>query len=354
MEEDSKLKLITFLENLIQEEIIELDLDTIELLQDDEKKLINAIICLIEKKIKYNKEEINNAIKSLIDRIRNINPNDIIITRNNPPISFRQIFIDHGYLEYDNMGPIAMTKLENYAKEENVTYVLDFFNKYLSYEEKQKIIPNNCKLVVDLIVFFDKESIDKMSKFIEKHNINIMELVERRPSIFFKKDRNYIINSNMPTPSGELDRYMESVEATKRANEQKNPDPIRVSEECLKFFTAPLDAAIKNKKILDIYGVDISLQQNGKSTLNGKHIAYILDRCIELNEPSLIEYIKIHPRFLKGTNFPFRFYKIKRALALGETLYATNGGLKSELADERKSYDGINGNTTKGLQTIEQ
>lgn len=284
--------------------------------------------------------------------------NEIIVTKNSNRIDYSNIFLEKGY-NYNDMGPRSISKLELYSKEGNVIYVLNFLNKYLDENEKRKIFPKYSKLVVDLIVYFDKGTIDKISNFLDNNNIKILEIMTRG-SMFFKENTNYIIKdesgdiipNQYQSPSGDFDSMMIYIEEYKNNNgleDAKITD--KEMKKILQYFKAPIKEFNKNLELVQQYGlVGSKLESKDESFLNGKNVEYILDRCVELG---IEDYIKKVPSFLNGNGFPYKYYKIKRAMSLGEPIYS-NGGLSKKMTDDYSDFDGISWRTNGNERFIVQ
>lgn len=345
------LDLIIFLENLSKKRIGEIQKEIIDILNSDEKKVVEAIIYLYENHIPYDEKELKDKIKEIMRNLRTLNPEFIILTENDPRMSYEEAFKRHGY-DYKLISSWRKGQLEKYAKEDDIEYVLSFIDKCLTEDEKEKLftkwseLPIKGEILIDLMIYFDKEGIDTILKLKEQNDFKLSDM---RGSNFFKEGRKYISKKVIYNPEGDLDSFTKYLEGTKEANNKETitSEVVEVTNKC---FEVPIERALENTRLIDLYGIKCPLLENGKSTLNGKHTQYILDRCIELG---LVEYVVKHPKFLMGTNFPFKYYKLKRALDLGETIYK-NGGLRKELSNDTSDYNEISWTYKDDSQLISQ
>ena len=123
----------------------------------------------------------------------------------------------------------------------------------------------------------------------------------------------------------------------------------------LKFVSTPSSVVSKNLKILERYGIIHDKELTKKYlSFGGNYTEYVLDRFVELG--LYRDYLSLrstsdgqvkYPRgltYLDWNNNPFPFYKMKRAIDFGDSIFAVNGGLRNTISNDKESYMGISYN----------
>lgn len=280
----------------------------------------------------------------------------------------REIFGLYGY-DYDSLDNKMKFKFNKYVKPEYLDYILYKFNYYGIASSE---IRGYSKTLFRLLISNDRDSFDMICKFIDQNGCSLRYLLTI-PSIFARKKRKYIPrnfnadkdNSNSVLLSilskddkdfevdGSFDYFFKNVELYKRLNKK---DYI-LDEDLMKsakFFSTPSVLIEKNLKLLLKYKI-VSPNDFPSSAMSlcGVHTEYLIDRFIEagLYEVYLSSISKgSKPRgasYLSFTNRPFKFYKIKRANDLGESIMASNGGIRREFNDDDVNYFGMYLSTKK-------
>lgn len=271
----------------------------------------------------------------------------------------REIFSLHGY-DYDCLGRMK-DKFNKYVKTEYLDYVLYKFNYY---GITSKEIAGYAKTLFRILIDNDRESFDAICKFVDDNGCSLRYLLAM-PSVFSRNKRKYIprgikLNDDKTKSkekedkdfeiNGSFDSFFKNVEMYKRLNKKEF-----ISDEDLmksaKFLSTPSSLVEKNLKLLLKYKVVAPDNFPSSSvSLCGIHTEYLIDRFIEaglyesyLSLASTSSGTKARgSSYLSGTDREFKFYKIKRANDLGESIMASNGGIRTIFNDDNVSYSGIN------------
>ena len=220
-------------------------------------------------------------------------PNEVTIEENTEDISFAlsDAFKKFGY-DLNCVEIKELKKLLKYAKVDNAQEVLLFLreNNLTQDHFKERI-----KIITDLIIFYDKHSVDKIKKFIKKNNCSLNTLLGIG-TIFFSRDIKFNFKKHMPdgtivlkeapkvVPRGNFDNFTYIIEHIKKDLGYSDEHPLSDSDLVNRniLFTFSKDIISKNLIILKRYGI---IQENNLpksiSSLKTVHTEYLIDRYIE-------------------------------------------------------------------------
>jgi len=291
---------------------------------------------------------------------------EIIITENELSISDElvRLFQVYGY-DYNSLGDKTKKILEKYGKVNYSEEIIKFLKKY-NLSESDFI--SHQVIISKLMVFQDKTALDKIDEFINNNSCTLQRLLSFG-SIFFHRTKKFKFRdknddivippkNGFYAPCGQFEGFLYCVELYKKA--KKLPDDYKMTDDdflkdnkvsMIRFFTTPKEKIEKNLFLLKKYGyIKDDELPNALVSLTGKNTEYLLDRLIEAG---LYGYGKKYSSILTENDFPYRWYKIKRANDLNEPLF-DRGGLKSEFKSDSKSYMGIDWHTNNKKQVIQQ
>ena len=336
---------------------------------------LNTFIAISYNNIELETEE-ENATKTTESKKRfnvlieeNDNQNEI---ENN----LKELFERYEYPYNEEIfKPAGMSKMKKFAKIDNAKKVLDFFKS--NNIKSEDFNAKNIKSIINIIVFYDGESINGINDFIKNNNCTLSTLLGF-PSIFFKSTKEYAFklrgdkktivkpnNSTLLAPVGRFDDFIANIELLKKSGRLILDENKKVTDESLgvhkdgdgfKIFLQESNVVItKNLKIMQMYGL-ISENElpNALMAAQGSHVEYILDRFIEAG---LFNILKENNYYMhKFLYTKFRWYKIKLAMILGEKITPSRGkGLSTTLTNEDISYYGMKRSTENGyIDTISQ
>lgn len=274
-----------------------------------------------------------------------------------------EIFNKYDYVYDSNrMGDLDF-KFVKYAKMDYLEYVLSKFKEY-------NILPNEIYIrkyaLCNIIVDNDRETFDSILRFIDENECSLLSLLAI-PAVFSKRKRNYVekpvVSSNGGNSIFEIvganKDFLENMELYKRlagVSTIKDIDLDRLG----KFLCTSSEIVRKNLLLLKKYHI-IEREELPKSiwALCGRDTEYIVDRLIELDlyesylSPRLNRDGELkQPRgtyFLDLDKNPLKFYKMKRAKDLGQSILATNGGIKKLFTQNSKKFEGISYDEDLGI-----
>lgn len=284
----------------------------------------------------------------------------VVLSENEVSIldELRTTFSLYGY-DYDNMklSKKIREKLEKYARIDYLDFVLSILKDnnitVSDFEDRHGVI-------CDIIIYNDREALIGIDNFVKSNNCSLSDLLgmggifHKRQRKFKFKGKGYIDGptNNGETIPGEYDSFMKNIEIYKKLNNLPSDHKMTSIdfENRTIFFTTPHIKILRNLSILTAYGVLENGRLSGAiSCLVGSNLEYLLDRCIE---SGLFDYCRKNLSFLELDSKEFRWYKIKRAIDLGDGLIRGKG-LKRELKLER-AYGGIKLIPKDGNMVIEQ
>ena len=323
--------------------------DIVIAIKNNKKDVLIDFITSCFKNNNIDKTEYFSLIKHIMTKeiIEEELKNEIIIEENKEDILLllQNTFSKYGY--DTNIVPTReMKKLLKYAKMENVKSILSFL-------KENNISPTNfqerIKIITDLIIFYDNHSLKQIKEFLLKNRCSLNTLLGIG-TIFFSRDikfkfRNYLKDGSFEekdspkvVPHGNFESFLFNIELIKQDLGYNSDYPI--SDEDLSkrniLLTLPKEIVSKNLTILRRYGI-ISNNKLPKalSSLNTINAEYLLDRYIE---SGLYNYLKQkQPSLTPDDCEEFRWFKIKRAIQLGDNLFATRG-IKQILINDEELY----------------
>lgn len=358
---------IIFIKNIVNEEYHKLlnkldyykEIET-AILDDNKPLLIEFLTCSFNNKHIDNGEYLNlwsEVMKH--EPIKEELSNEVIIEENPEDITFAlsDVFKQYGY-NINSIEIKELKKLLKYAKIENVQAVLSFLKEN---NLTQNNFQERIKIITDLIIFYDKHSLDKIKEFIEQNNCSLNTLLGIG-TIFFSRDIKFKFKKHMPdgtivekdapkvVPRGNFDSFIYIIELIKKDLGYSSEQPISDNDLLNKniLFTISKDNIAKNLVILRLYGI-IKGNKLPKSisSLKTNNTEYLIDRYIE---SGLYNYlITKQPTLTPDDNEEFRWFKLKRAMQLGDNVFATRGIKQCYMNDDElygisKSSDGIKQN----------
>ena len=322
------------------------------------------------KLIFYITSEKTSKMTIAVDDTKNINEvqtKDIIIAENKVDISndLIALFARYGY-DYIKLNIKTKRNLEKYAKIEHSEQILDFLKKH-NLSESDLISYQG--VVSKLLVFADEEVLNNIDDFISNNSCTLPTMLTFG-GVFFsrtkkfqfkdKSDETYVPPKNgFCAPCGQYKSFLFCVELYKKA--KNKPKDYRMTDDDFvkdnnvgmkTFFSTPQEKIERNLFLLEKYGyINQGELPNALVALAGKNTEYLLDRLIE---SGLYEYGKRYSSVLIENDFPYRWFKIKRAIDMKSSLY-DRGGLKRVLRnDNSPSYMGITWHTDEKKQIIDQ
>jgi len=255
----------------------------------------------------------------------------------------KEVFNKYGY-DYNeiNFNNKTRDRIERYANLEYLDYVLSILKENditkENIEDRQLVIAN-------IIICKEKDTLENILNFIKNNNCSLMELFEmgsifhkRRKKFKFKDKRNG--GGNPPEEeiiSGDYESFIKNISLYKKYHNL--PEDYKISkidfENRTTFFINPYERNINNLLILETYGILKKGEfPKTSSVLTGSNVRELIDRSIETG---LFEYCKKNLSFLEVDSKLFRWYKIKRAIDLGQKLIRGRG-LRKELKDDSDLY----------------
>lgn len=267
----------------------------------------------------------------------------------------------YGY-NIEDFGRIKNKFLE-YANPEYTDYVLNILSN--KYKISSNDLKSNSKSIFKIIISSEKDTFDKVCTFVDENSCTMRKILSF-PSFFAKQKRNYRpntsirkrtidviprdIDTDLKVISGHR-YFIRNIEIYKKYCQKD-----KISDKDLQTLTlylgTPTEIIEKNIKILTKYGL-IEKDKIPESTITaliGNNTEYIIDRYLELGlfdrylMPQTDDEIKKNApglSYVRKTSSPFRFYKLKRAISMGENVF-TGRGLRQELNnDETNTYRGI-------------
>lgn len=291
---------------------------------------------------------------------------ELIIKENDHDITEELInlFEKYGY-DFNQLEEETKNNLKTYVNLDSCEEIMQFLTKH---NISKRVFISRQKTISQLMVYKTRTILDEIERFIDNNECTLSRLLSFG-NIFISgskkvkyRDKNNNPKISPPTgfyPSGGgFESFLYCVELYKKVN--KLPPDYKMTDEdfvkqndigMIKFFTTPKQKIDRNLFLLKKYGY---IGENEFPTaivaLIGKHTEYILDRLIEAG---LYDYGKKYPSILEDTNFPFRWYKIKRARDFRESVTVTNG-MRGVLKNNNNSYMGLNYKTDGNSQVIEQ
>lgn len=269
---------------------------------------------------------------------------EVIIEENISDISLSltEIFKTYGY-DVSIIPAREMKKLLKYAKLDNLEEVLSFLkeNNITINNFKERI-----KIITDLIIYFDYDSINKVKEFLI-HNVCSLNTLLGIGIIFFGRDINFkfqkklldgtIEEKDAPkvVPQGNMESFMYIIDLIKKDLGRDLSYPITDADLANKniLFTYSKELIERNLTILRQYGIITGNHlPKAISSLNTVNTEYLLDRYIEAG---LYEYIKEkQPALTPDDREEFRWFKIKRARHLRDNIFFGRGIKQVYMNDE--------------------
>lgn len=346
-------ELIRICEQGLFQDNYNLILDFIKTCLDNKLLSVNDAVNLnfyVLKESKYNKskkvhdEELEIVeLKENHDNIENI--------RN----KIQEVFQKYGYY-YDakKMGDLD----DKFVKYVDITYLEYILSKFRDYGISLNEIYLRKRALYNIIIDNDKDTFDSIIKFIDENECSLSTLL-KIPAVFVKRKRNYVErvkneNGNDSSTfeiSGANKDFLNNIEIYKKLANVSVIQDIDLNK-IGKFLCTPSSTVNKNLLLLERYMIiDKNSLPKSIISLCGNDTEYIIDRIIEagLYESYLSSRVNKggeikQPRgtyFLDGDNNPFKFYKMKRANDFGQSILASNGGIRKVFKDNSESYMGI-------------
>ena len=287
-----------------------------------------------------------------------------------------KVFNKYGYT-YDVNSLNLCGGEENFVKYAKVSYVEYILSKFKRYGINQKELYVK-KTFYNIIIDNDKATFNSMLDFIDHNDCSLSKLLYL-PAVFSKRVREYVvknvdkvIQNNKPRNNGPnggnnikiVGCNMDFLRNINLYKELKGISSITDDDlnELGVFLSTPHTLIKKNLKLLLKYKIIYpSKLPDAIVSLCGKRTEYLLDRFIECSiyEEYLLPRVnkKGELRTSRGTsllyttNNPLMFYKIKRAIDVGNTLFHSNAGLKNIFTNDNMEYCGISLDVDgKGIQ----
>lgn len=307
----------------------------------------------VSETISLNEDEIE-----VISLIENIESTEIVRNK------ISALFERYGYKYDASKMDYLDEKLVNYVDVEYLNYIL---SKFKEYGVSEKMLYSRRIAFCNIVLDNDMNSFNAILNFIDTNNCDLSTLLSV-PAIFSKRKKNYVArqksqgntkrsasdeknNSIVLSINGAYQDFFENVLLYKQLSGDivfDNSDFLRLG----KFLCTPNSLIRKNLKILEKYGI-VKKGELPKAMISlcGNNVEYIIDRLIEVGlfEQYLLPRINSSGEektargtyFLDGDNNPLKFYKMKRANDIGDTILATNGGIKKVFKDNDTLYAGI-------------
>ena len=285
-----------------------------------------------------------------------------------------KVFNKYGY-SYDVNALDLCGGEENFVKYAKISYVDYILSKFKRYGITQNELYVK-KSFYNIIIDNDKATFNSMLDFVD-HNACSLNKLLYLPAVFSKRVREYVVKSEISSraksklidkPSDTIDDSGNNIgnnikivgcngDFLKNINLYKELKRISaITDDDLNelgvFLSTPHVLVKKNLKLLLKYKVVTpSKLPDAIVSLCGKRTEYLLDRFIE----SSIYEEYLLPRFnrkgelrsargtslLYTTNNPLMFYKIKKAIDVGDTLFHSNTGLRNVFTNDNMEYRGI-------------
>lgn len=267
------------------------------------------------------------------------------------------IFNKYEY-QYD---PVKMGNLdEKFVKYCNLDYLDYVLSKFKDFGVTLDLLYSRKQSLYTIVILNDKETFDELLNFVDKNNCSLNSIL-CMPSVFAKRKRNYVERSirvgadagsdNIYTIYGTYQDFLHNMELYKKlakVDVVTDNDLNKIGV----FLCTPAKLINKNLNLLNRYCI-ISDGELPKAitSLCGKNTEFIIDRMIELGlfesylSPKVtLDGVKKQPRgtyFLDSDSSLLKFYKMKRANDVGNSIFASNGGIKRIFKDNLTSYMGI-------------
>lgn len=271
---------------------------------------------------------------------------------------------------YDLLDSRVKKHLETYAKIDNVKIILSFLKENNINMEQ---FLSHQKTIGNLIVYYDIETLNKINNFIKNNSCSLNQLLQYG-TIFLRRKRKFKFKNKSSNPGGghgsstlprgEFESFMDNIELYKIANglpidhKMTDDDFTKGGMErgigMANFFLCPKEKIEYNRSLLKKYKiVDGDNLPSALVSLTGKNTEYILDRCIE---SGIYGYAKKFNSIMALSDFPFRWFKIKRAIDLHDSLMSnTKPGLRTILKSDILPYSKIDiFEDRDGLRKIKQ
>ena len=267
----------------------------------------------------------------------------------------KEIFSKYGYTYDEKRLGIIDAKLVKYVNLDYVDYVLSKFSKY---GINNVMLYSKIRGFYGIVIDNDKHAFDSILDFVDANGCSLSTLLSI-PSVFIKESRAYASKNIMPGNEddesivivGTHGYFMSNINLYKERMGIK-----KVSDEQLsrigKFLCTPSSLVNKNLYLLEQYGI-IEKGTLPKSivSLCGKNTEFLIDRFIEVGlydsylRPRVTQ--SGEQKLPRGTcaldwdRSVVKFYKMKRANDIGDSILASNAGIKKIFRDNNEWYKGI-------------
>jgi len=337
------------------------------LFQDNYNLVLDFIkMCLDNKYLSYNDAiHLNFYVlkESKTNKSKNVHEEELEVVElkenhdnlENVRVRIQEVFQKYGYF-YDEK---KMGDLDNkFVKYVDVSYLEYVLSKFKNYNVSLNELYLRKRAFCNIIIDNDKDAFDSIIDFLDTNECTLSTLL-RIPAVFSKRKKNYVERvgnegeaaSSIFEISGANKDFFDNIEIYKKlanVNVIKDTDLNKIS----KFLCTPSSVVNKNLLLLKRYMI-IDKDSLPKSIISlcGNDTEYIIDRIIEVGLYDSYLSSRVtkdgeikRPRgtyFLDGDNNPFKFYKMKRANDLGQSILASNGGIRKVFKDNTESYMGI-------------
>lgn len=315
----------------------------------------------------------NNQLETKTSETSNKKNYNVLIEENEHPEEINkqleELFKKYNYPYNEKIFKSkGIVQMKKFAKIDNARKVLEFFQKYNI--KQNDFCDHNIKAIINIIIFYDQDAIDGISKFLEYNSCTLSTLLEF-PSIFFKGKNDYAFkihhrnkkvlsktNGSIIKPPGSFENFFKNLELLKNSGRIILNDENKITDYSFaihkdgdgfkEFLQESNERITKNLELMRKYGI-ISENKlpNALMAAQGSHVEYVLDRFVEAG---LFNILKENNYYMhKFLYTKFRWYKIKLAMILGEKITPSRGkGLSKSLTDEDKIFHGMSRSTEKG------
>lgn len=283
---------------------------------------------------KYNSLSLNTVKENKVEIIKLIeNRSEVDDIRKQLEQSFSKYGYNYDVVELDKY--IGEENFVKYAKTGYVDYVL---SKFYKYGVTQKDLYNK-KTFYNIVIDNDKKTFNSIIEFVDENGCSLSKLLYF-PSIFSKKVREYVFNEkNIKIFGCNLD-FLKNIELYKKL---KSVDKISDSiiDELGIYLCTSNELISKNMEILLKYNV-VSLDKFPDTAISlcGNNVEYFIDRFIETSiyEEKLLQN---NTSLLFSLTKLLAFYKIKRAIDMGESLFNEKDSLRKVFVNDSVEHLGI-------------
>lgn len=310
---------------------------------------INLNFYVLEQCCNYKSDKEQEKDAEIVGIYENIESDEVVRK------GLHEIFSKYGY-SYDSK---RMGEIDNrIVKFVNLKYADYILSKFKQYGVENDEIYFRKRALYNIIMDGDRETFDSILDFVDKNECSFSYLLSI-PAIFAKSKKSYVEKNLTRKNSdgfqfelfGANGDFFENVALYK---ERTGISIIKTSdlENLGKFLCTPASLVKKNLMLLEKYNI-ITKGTLPKAifALCGYDTEYIIDRfieaglyddylCARVNKNGEVKQAR-GTYFLNDDNNPLKFYKMKRANDMGESILASNGGIKRVFRDNTEEFMGI-------------